>query len=534
MMAEMYRSTSARRELGMRSGPFTGGAVLLPWDAIDMKTRRRLLAVQPLAGERRRAQTFAVFAVACACGFSLVLMSGSGFGRVDDVMLVQPSWLALLYALLLAGIVAPSVWLARRVLSAGAWFPYARAVLQLDALERTPRGLVVRPFGDARFAVIEQGFLELQYADGSTFRVRTSVPPDTLNVAIGFAEEILSRASLSDDRTMRDTLDPLTALRDDRGFVQRARTTKLAGDRSTRDRFPFVVAVLVLASFAASLPLLALRNRTSDDAGFAFARRENVREHYESYLTDGGKRHAREVNADLLPRLVLDDAKKHDDIEELARYLQRFPHSRFDDEARSALATTCMRRGDDRTWTSNWNVFDDLEKFSEEHVACKPYMGDIYARYFAVRRSELRYNFDIEPALRDMLLGLLDRAERSRSRARLRIVVDDGKHDGDGDAGNVQWALGESMRRFVGRAINVDASRKPDTGDRIEITLSALPCASYERPRGQIAHVELYDGTTHVDWWRRMPSDGMFQAITSREEPPLQSLCFIDIMPHAR
>ncbi|HEY2365817.1 MAG TPA: hypothetical protein VGH87_05495, partial [Polyangiaceae bacterium] len=347
----------------MRTGPFTGGAVLIPWDAIDLRTRRRLLGARPIAAERTRAQTFAMFAVACACGFALVMISGYGFGRVDDAWLVARSWLALLYAILLAGIVVPSAWLVRRVLSAGAWFPYGRAILQLDALERTAKGLVVRPFGDARHAVIEPGFVELQYADGSTFRVRTNVQPDVMNVALDSTEEILARASLSDDHSLRDALDPLTLLRDDRGFSPRARTKKLARERSDRDRSPVAFGVLALASFAAAFPLLGLRNRTSDDAAFAFARRENIREHYEAYL-DHGTRHTREVNEDLLPRLVLDDAERHNSPDEIATFLARYPGSRFDAEARAALAWTCGNIAKNTyVDASTADVFSDVDRF---------------------------------------------------------------------------------------------------------------------------------------------------------------------------
>src|SRR5438094_310186 len=125
----MYRTSRARRQLGMHTGPFTGGSVLLPWNAIDLRTRRRLLAAQPIAAERRRAQTFAMFALACACGFALVMISGRGFGQVDHTWLIERPWLVVPYALLLAGIVVPSAWLLRRILSAGAWFPYERALL---------------------------------------------------------------------------------------------------------------------------------------------------------------------------------------------------------------------------------------------------------------------------------------------------------------------------------------------------------------------------------------------------------------------
>jgi hypothetical protein len=509
----------------MRRGPFTGGAVLLPWGVIDLRTRRRLLAARPIAAERRRAQTFAMFAVAYACGFALVLVSGRGFGQVDHAWLMERPWLVVPYALLLVGIVVPGAWLARRMLSAGAWFPYERALLQLDALERTPRGLVVRPFGDARHAVIDRGFVELQYADGSTFRVRTASPPDVMNVALGSAEDILARASLSDDRSQRDVIDPLTALRDERGFAPRVRTRKLAAVPPSRDRAPAAFALLAVAATCAAQPLLAARNRLSDDAGFTYALGMNDIASYDAYL-ENGKRHGREVSDGLLPPLLLDDAQRHNDPDAIATMLTRFPGSHIDAEARAALASTCAAVGDNYTRPSSSNVFDALARFETDHPACNKQVDGVVSRFFAGKRDPLRANTEIEPALRDMLIAMLDRAERTRQRVPFHIVVN--TLDGDRN-GAVQWALADSMRRFVGPAIDVLAqhSGSLDIDERLEITLSRPSCPTGAHSDNLRAHFELRDGTRRADWWRLIDNEyGIFLAAMTHEDAKL--VCLMD------
>jgi hypothetical protein len=508
----------------MRSGPFTGGAVLLPWDQIDLRTRRRLIDARPIVAERRRAQTFAMFAVACACGFALVLASGSGFGRVDEASLVQHPWNAVVYAVLLAGIVVPSAWLARRVLSAGAWFPYGRALLRLDALEHTPKGLVVRPFGDARHAIIEHGFVELQYADGSTFRVRTNVAPDVMDAALGVAEDVLARASLSADHTERDTVDPLTSLRDDRGFSPRAGTRKLgSNERAARDRTPLYGAVLALASFAAAWPLLGLRNRTSDDAAFAYARHENDRIDYEAYLVHG-VRHVHEVNEDLLPRLVLDDAEKSDGVEDLAKFLERFPRSRFDDEARARLASTCVRLGDGYTLASKLDVFADLDRFVRQYPACTLHRADVSARFFDARRKALRESTDLHPALRDGFIALLDRAERKQARVPFRVVLRAGTLDA-----TIQSKVEARLAELAGPVIDSDVTHDGD-GEWLEIGIAELCGKGHHLRRAVIASFELWlDGARQAQWGRPTFEEDLATAVTTSAPsgPALPSLCYV-------
>jgi hypothetical protein len=498
----------------MRAGPFTGGAVLLPWDAIDMRTRRRLIAARPIAAERRRAQTFAMFAVAAACGFALVLISGFGFGRVDEAWLVEQPWMLVPYALLVAGIVVPSVWLARRVLSAGAWFPYERALLQLDAIERTPSGLVVRPFGDARHAVIEHGVVEVQYVDGSTFRVRTNVPPDVMNVALGAAEDILSRASLSDDHTHRDAIDPFTSLRDDRGFTPRARTTKLAGERASGDRSKWTTAALAIASVAVAFPLFALRNQSSDDAAFAFARGENVRGHYESYLASGATRHAREVKEELLPRLVLDDAERHSSPDELVKYLERFPRSRFDAEAHAALTSTCVLAATPYA-SSSKHLFGDIDDFlSEKQPPCATERAAVSARFFDTRRRAVETDLGIEESMRHVLVTLLDRAEAKHERIPFHVVT----------RGTVDAVLADQLSMLAGKVLATDGPPH-DEDARLEIATTPLACArAGQSPLPVVASFSLWvDGSRRGQWHRNTLDNELFEAITTPDRVPAAS-----------
>ena len=512
----------------MRSGPYTGGAVLLPWDAIDLRVRRKLVRAHVIAVENRRADTRGMFMLAAACAFALVIVSGSGFGQLSHAWLAQGRWFVLTYGLLLAGILVPSAWLARRIFSRHSWLPFERALLSLDAVEATRRGVIVRPFGDARFATMKDGVFEIAYADTSTFRIRLDSTVDEKQLQ--GAETTLERASLTTDEAYRASVDPFHDLRGEKGLRAHPRAipidTKASGWRARADLAAAIA--MVIASFVLATFLVPLRNRLSDDAAFDYARHENARVHYEAYLDSGGKRHAREVNEDLLPRLVLDDAKAHGDPDEIAAYLTRFPVSRFDAEAHTALASTCAHAGDDAAKTSA-SLFEDLRQFQTDHAACGSYIDGVLLRFFAARRAVLTANTDMEPALRDMLLGMLDRAEKTRQRIPFRIVVT--TPDARDPEASVQWALGESMRHLLGPAIDVLTYHSaPEDSERLEITLSRESCPPGMSATGLLAHFEMKNSVRPADWWRHMEStSGMFEAATTHHST--QTACLVDRAP---
>jgi len=141
----VYRTSSVRREIGMRTGPYTGGAVLLPWDAIDLGVRRKLLRARTIAVENRRSDTRALLGLAAACGFALLVVSGSGFGQLSHSWLAQGGWFIVSYGLLLAGVIVPSK--VYNVLASGR--PCIAAVEQdcevADIIGRHDCGFVVAP-----------------------------------------------------------------------------------------------------------------------------------------------------------------------------------------------------------------------------------------------------------------------------------------------------------------------------------------------------------------------------------------------------
>lgn len=513
----------------MRSGPYTGGAVLLPWDAIDLRARRNLVRARIISAENRRADARGMLGLAAACGFALVIISGGGFGQLSHPWLVQGHWFVLTYGLLLAGILVPSAWLARRIFSRHSWLPFDRALLPLDAVETTRKGLVVRPFGDARFATLKDGVFEIAYADTSTFRIRLDPAVDERQLLE--AETTLERASLTNDDAYRASVDPFHDLRGEKGLRAHPRAIPIDTKASAwRARADLAAAIaMVIASFAlVAFVLLPLRNRLSDDAAFDYARHENARVHYEAYLDSGGTRHAREVHDDRLPRIVLDDAKAHGSADEVAAFLDRFPRSRFDAEARAALAANCAVAGDDAVKKST-SPFEDLRHFANDHPACAPHVDGVFSRFFAAKRAALTADTEIEPAFRDMLLGMLDRAERTRQRTPFRILVT--TPDARDPDGAVQWALADSMRRFVGPAIEVLAYHSvPEDSERLEITLSHEPCPPGTSARSLVAHFEIKNGPKSADWWRHIEDAlGMFAAATTSYST--QTACVVDRAP---
>ena len=259
----------------MRSGPYTGGAVLLPWDAIDLRVRRKLVRAHAIAAENRRVDSGFLAGIAAACGLALVIVSGSGFGQLSHDWLAQGGWFILTYGLLLAGIFVPSVWLAWRMFSRHSWLPFERALLPLDALEATRKGLIVRPFGDARFASTTDGVFEITYVDTSTFRIRLDPSVDERQLLE--AETTLERASLTTDEAYRASVDPFYDLRGDKGLRAHPRAIAIDTKATWHARTGELLTVMmVFASFVLAMVVVGLRNRMSDDAAFAFARAQNT------------------------------------------------------------------------------------------------------------------------------------------------------------------------------------------------------------------------------------------------------------------
>jgi hypothetical protein len=498
--------------------------VLLPWDAIDLGVRRKLVKTQPIAAENRHVSARVLFGIAAACGFILVLVSGSGFGHLSHAWLVQGAWFTVAYGLLLAGVLVPSVWLARRVFSRQSWLPYERALLPLDAIEATHKGLIVRPFGDARFAETKkQRVYEIAYADTSTFRIRLDPTVDE-RMLLG-AELILERASLTTDEAYRAGVDPFHDLRGDEGLRAHPRAIPFearSAGRSARENV--VTVVLVIASFMLATFLLGLRNRLSDDAAFSYARHENVRAHYEAYLDSGGKRHARDVNDDLLPRLVLDEAKARNDPDAVAAFLTRFPGSRFDAEAHAALVSTCSLVGGDYTRDAKVDVFD-MQRFVHDHPVCAEQRATVIARFFDAKREALRH-YDLEPALRDTFIALVDRAERTGTLAVLEVRA-------SGVAKSDRWPLEWGLRGVVGPVIDLRFGASASADEWLEIRLSDVTCTPGYRPLHGALQVWFHTSKNAegIGWSRRVNrASGIFTALVTNEQPPLDELC-APVMP---
>ena len=390
----------------MRSGPYTGGAVLLPWSAIPLDVRRKLQHARPIAAENRRAETWRMLAIAVACGVALVVISGTGFGQIFHGLLHEKGWLfAAPYGFLVVGIVLPCAWLVRRLFSRASWLPFDRALLGLDAIEATPKGLIVRPFGDARFVSMVDSQIEITYADTSTFRIRaldaTTIEQDMLD-----AEATLERASLTTDDIYRD-VDPFHAIRERSLRAHRGALPLETRAIVSRVRANVAAAIgLTISSFVLGLFLLAARNQLSDDAAFTYARSRNEMKLYEGYLR-GGSRHADEVEK-LLPRVALDDAERGD-ADDIAHYLEKYPHSKYDTEARDQLSTQCRS-------LANWYLFhrdmksavQKLDAFVRNHPACESERPGVEAKFFEERRRNIREVNGMQPELRTVLLAFID------------------------------------------------------------------------------------------------------------------------------
>ncbi len=405
----MYRTGEWREELGVRSGPYTGGAVLVRWDRIPLAVRAKLRDARPITAERASVRPWILFAIACASGFALVLTSGTGFGQLGDPLIVSPPRIAVFYALFLAGIVVPTWLLVHRMFSRVRWLSHRRFVLPLDAVEARDEGLVVRPFGDARDVVFAESSMRIQYADGSTFDIE--VPRNATNVkrAMHDAQDALVRAT-----TPAVESDPFAPLRDAHGFVRPERLRR--GSVSTRARRALSVPILLAVACAAvALPIVRLRDLMSDDAAFMVAWRSNGAADYEAYLAHALV-HRDAVRETFLPRAKLDQAERRHDVWALEQYLREHPHSRFDFEARNAL---------DATYASDVDsivTFDELDGYLDAHPDARPLRRRGVEHVAASARGRITAQVE-NAAVRAVLLGVVDEAERTGSAVPVRAVV---------------------------------------------------------------------------------------------------------------
>ena len=226
-----------------------------------------------------------------------------------------------------------------------------------------------------------------------------------------------------------------------------------------------------------------------------------------------------------MPRVVLDGAKAHGDAEAIGAFLSRFPGSRFDVEARAALASTCTTVGDGYAKGSSRDLFDDLDLFARQHPVCAAERDSVSARSFDARRKALREDADLEPALRDTFIALVDRAERTRAIVPFDVVVRAGTIGGP-----EQYYLANGLRVLVGAVIDprIDPT---ETNEResLEIWLRPLACPMGQSPNvGALAlSFDLrVDGSSRARWSRRA-KDGseIFAALATRGEPALDELC---------
>ncbi len=491
----VYRIGEWRRELGVRSGPYTGGAVLLRWHRIPLAVRAKLRAAHPLASERGRAKPSLMLAAAILSAVALVVLSGAGFGQLGDPRVIAPDWLAAAYALLLSGILVPSLWLVRRALTRGGWLPWERFVLPLDAVEVHRDGLIVRPFGDVRHLEIDErkGVMRLDYVDSTSFQLAIKPGAERLlEIRMEAAHACLVRTSLSSDATERDTVDPFATLRDARGFVsaERAPTQDV---KRTAPTFAVPIAIVVACALV-SAPLLWLRNRWSDEAAFAFARSRDLAGDYKDYLAQP-LAHETIVRRELLPRAELDRAESLDTVYAYEFYLQQYPGSLYDAEARSALERAA------RAEVKRIDSMTDLNAYVEEHPSLVPLESSLAAGLCARARVRIRAAVAFPP-LRDALLDAVDRAERSHTPIPIAVTTsEDGTLSPGHDARFTRNDVLDVLEPLSGSTVEREWTHDPNN---LSLSIQAVPVSCpagfAPSPTASVFRLEVVTGGRARAW----------------------------------
>lgn len=185
--------------------------------------------------------------------------------------------------------------------------------------------------------------LVFEFAGG----VRQSIPVTNLDHARDIVKRIEeARQQVRDAIAKRDpvrlaALDPFTELRQNGRVVTGDSTVLDSGDGPYSYRTPsmwLARPALIAAVIAVPIGYACWygRNLLNDEAIFSAARKADVESAYESYLSEGS-RHAALVRSDLMPRAALPAAQKNATVTALRAFLQKYPNSVVDAEARESL-----------------------------------------------------------------------------------------------------------------------------------------------------------------------------------------------------
>ncbi|CAN5465239.1 hypothetical protein BH09MYX1_BH09MYX1_26010 [soil metagenome] len=335
-----YRKIDPRRAFGVASGPFTGEHEI----AIDRMTRdeRSSLADRILRGETRAILSRRVdegliagcMIVVLALG-AIAMIASWRFGELDGPPQSAPGW-AVVYGLLGGLAAVGGYFIARALHHAGAPpFPQGTFLFPLDLLEIEGRTIRVTPFGDARFAEIdeERKTVVIEYASGRVVRLSGS-PGGKLSLLA----QLLSAQQRLEEASARgsSTADVLTAIRTKKlGWESVA---PIAPPRPPLKVAP-IHALFLAISVAAGVLGWSLRVRANDDAAYSLARAIDDRASYASYLAIG-TRHAAEVRDDRIPTLAKRAAGQ--DIELLDRVIDAHPTWSGVEAAKKELHGLCV------------------------------------------------------------------------------------------------------------------------------------------------------------------------------------------------
>jgi hypothetical protein len=312
---------------------------------------------------------------AAAATFAVwVWVASLGFGKLESSLALQPTWMAIVHALLLALTVSFGL-RARSCLAARTRLPFRQAtyLFPIGVIDARTASFRVYEWSDFSGLELAGKNATLRFgSDAFTFPLSSAAQGAELEQRVSELREKLSSGAVSEKDLV--LLDPLR----DTGFkspFQPLESMRPPG----AGRLPILLILGVLGALALGVGAWLARNALSERNLFAHARQLDTVGAYRAYLARGGTRS--DVVDLLLPRAELRAAVGAKSVDAMDAYIAKHEKSKIASEVQASLRYALLQELEAAKAKQSITALREFEKKNEKHLAMVPELAQAKHAY---------------------------------------------------------------------------------------------------------------------------------------------------------
>jgi hypothetical protein len=329
-----------------------------------------------------------------------IWIASVGYGELASGFAIQPTWMAVVHALLLA-LTAFFAVKAKNALGERTRLPFRQAVylFPIGVIDARTASLAIYEWNEFTNLTLRGKSATLRFGSASfSFPLASAAQGAELEQRVNELREKLAGGSVSE----RDLvlLDPLR----DTGFKSPFAPLESMRPPSA-GRLPLLLIAGVAGAGALGVLAWLARNSLSERNLFAEARRIDTVAAYRDYLARGGSRP--DVVEVLLPHAELRAAVASKSVEAIDRYVAAHPNSKIKKDVDASLRYALLQELEAAKAKQSITALREFEKRNEKHLALVPELAQAKHAYLQGVLDRFRVQSKAEMPLLDLARRLI-------------------------------------------------------------------------------------------------------------------------------